>query len=120
MTEFINGLFQALAAICLLGVPLHAWRVRGRTYAIFALVILCLSLPGALVSEWLIVLRLSGETRPWVAGLFAYSIAAAGLHLTHLVKARLRGPLFRWLISVPGQAFIASGFIAAFWQRSSS
>ena len=46
---------------------------------------------------------------------FAYSMAAAGLHLAHLVKARMRTWPFRLGVSVPGQTFIAAGFMEAGW-----
>ena len=46
-----------LALILLLAVPAYAWAVRGRTYGIFAFVILIIALPGALavharLSDW--------------------------------------------------------------------
>ena len=39
-------LFRALSLATLVGVPLVAWRLRGRSYAIFGFLILALSLPG--------------------------------------------------------------------------
>jgi predicted MPP superfamily phosphohydrolase len=37
------------------------------------------------------------------------------LQLAHLVNAQLRGSVFRWLVSIPGQAFLATGFISGIW-----
>ena len=101
--------FWAVAAVVAAGVPLYAARERGTTYAGFAAVILALSLPGALVSEPRVAALLGGS---WVTWIFTAGTAAAGVHLAHLVRARLRGAVFRWVISVPGQAFVAAGFIA--------
>ncbi len=115
--EWVDAVWmlRGLALLAFVGLPLYAWRVRGRRYAIFGLVILAFSLPGALVTH----ARLSGwlfaEWRPWVDLAFAYSLGAAGLHLAHLVRARLRARPFRVLVSVPGQAFLAAGFLAGLW-----
>ena len=56
---------------------------------------------------------------PWRAlagAAFAWGMAASTLHLLHLVRARLRGRVFRALVSVPGQTFIAASFMAGPWQ----
>ncbi len=115
MDQLLAPLFWALAALTVVGVPLHAWRVRGRRYAVFALVILVLSLPGAVVMH--------GRLREWLSPgaaltadvAFAYSMAAAGLHLVALVRPRLRARAFRWLVSVPGMAFVAAGTLSGLW-----
>lgn len=115
MAPTLAQLFWALAALTAVGVPLHAWRVRGRRYAIFALVILTLSLPGAVVMH--------GRLREWLSpsaalaadAAFAYTMAAAGIHLAALVRPRLRTRAFRWLVSVPGMAFIAAGTLSGLW-----
>ena len=104
VAELLHVLFLAFAAAAFAGVPLYAWHQRGRSYAIFAAVILGFSLPGAIASEMLIAPRVPEPVRWWVAAFFAYSVAAAGLHLAHLVRARLRSPAYRWLVSVPGWA----------------
>jgi predicted MPP superfamily phosphohydrolase len=109
-------IFRAVALATLVAVPLVAWRVRGRIYAIFGFVLLALSLPGA----WATAVRLEGwATAPGrdlaLAG-FAWGMTAAGYHLLHLVRARLRGRWFRALISVPGQVFLAASFMAGPWQ----
>ena len=44
-----NSPLAALAVLTVVGVPLYAWMVRGRTYAIFSLVILAFSMPGMLI-----------------------------------------------------------------------
>lgn len=81
MSALLEGLFLAVAASAFVGVPLYAWRQRGRPYAIFAAVILGFSLPGAVASELLISPRVPEPVRFWVVALFAYSVTAAGLHL---------------------------------------
>jgi hypothetical protein len=106
---------RALALGVAIGVPVYALRVRGRRYATFGAIVLALSLPGALVAH----ARLADLAGPggsrWVDAAFAWGVAAAGLHMTHLVRARLRGPVFRALVSVPGQTFTAAGFMAGWW-----
>jgi hypothetical protein len=42
-------------------------------------------------------------------------MAATGAQLALLVTARLRGPFYRWCVSVPGQAFLAAGFLGGLW-----
>jgi len=112
----VPELFPPLALLTWLGVPLYALRARGRPYALFGFLLLCATLPGALVTH----ARLSGwvaaDLRPWLDVAFAGAMAAAGLHLAHLVRARLRGTAFRLAVSVPGQAFLAAGLLAGAWQ----
>jgi predicted MPP superfamily phosphohydrolase len=116
MSFELGVVFRGLALAVLVGVPLVAWRVRGQTYAAFGFVLLAFSLPGA----WLTLGHLEawlGE--PWrgLAGLaFVWGMAASGAHLLHLIRARLRGRVFRALVSVPGQTFIAASFMAGPWQ----
>ncbi len=115
VSDPLYWIFPILAAVTMVVAPGFAWRERGRRYATFAGVILGMSIPGALIGHW----RLA-HTLPeaWVTGLhllFGYSMAAAGLHLTHLVRARMRGPLFRLGVSVPGQTFVAAGFMMGGW-----
>jgi predicted MPP superfamily phosphohydrolase len=90
--------------------------VRGRAYAAFAAILLALSLPGALASY----LRLRSWALPSVGFVwdlvFSTCMAATALHLVHLVRAQLRSPWFRLAISIPGQAFVAAGFLAGVWQ----
>jgi len=106
---------RVLALVVAIGVPLYALRVRGRSYASFGAIVLSLSLPGALIAHARLA-DFAGPTRaPWVDAAFAWGVAAAGLHMVHLVRARLRGPLFRALVSVPGQTFTAAGFMAGWW-----
>jgi hypothetical protein len=111
----VERLFWALTTLVLVGVPLYAWSVRGRSYASFAFVILGLSLPGAVIMH--------GRFLDWLPpglGLganvaFVYTMAAAGLHLVSLVRPRLRTRPFRWLVSVPGMAFVAAGTLSGLW-----
>jgi predicted MPP superfamily phosphohydrolase len=79
------------------------------------LVILSFTIPGALILHERWTVLTADSLRPALHLLFAYSMAAAGIQLAHLVRARLRGELFRWLISVPGQTFIAGGMLAGPW-----
>jgi hypothetical protein len=107
--------FPALALATLIGVPLYAWRVRGRVYAIFGLVILAIALPGALFMHPRLVAMLPSAAAPFLHGAFAYGMAAGCTHLLGLVQARLRPRPFRWLVSIPGMAFIAIGALSGLW-----
>jgi predicted MPP superfamily phosphohydrolase len=106
---------RLLAVVVAIGVPLYALRVRGRRYATFGAVVLALSLPGALISHARLAALAGPRAAPWLDAAFAVCVAAVGLHMTHLVRARLRGPVFRALVSVPGQTFTAAGFMAGWW-----
>lgn len=111
----LSWLFWTLAAATAVGVPLHAWRERGRTYATFSAVLLGLSLPGALVLEARLSTWGDGDFAGGVSLAFSAAMLATGVQLAHLVRARLRGRLFRWTISIPGQAFVAAGFLGGLW-----
>lgn len=106
---------RVLAAVIALGVPAYAWWARGRSYATFAAVIIAFSLPGALVGHARLTALLGPPWGFWLDVLFFFCLAAAGLHLAHLVRARLRSAAFRLAVSVPGQAFVAAGFLAGWW-----
>ncbi len=80
----------ALALATLLSVPLYAWRVRSRAYAIFGFVILAMSLPGALLVHARLRELFAPAPRLALDGLFVWGMAAAGMHLLALVRARLR------------------------------
>jgi len=112
----ITWAFRLVAGIALVGVPLYAWRVRGRSYAVYAGVILLFSLPGAVLTHVRLATWLPPAQRLVVDAVFLYSMAAAGLHLAHLVRARMRSLPFRVGVSIPGQTFIAAGFLAGLWQ----
>ncbi|MFK7896175.1 MAG: metallophosphoesterase [Myxococcota bacterium] len=111
----IGQIFPALAFLVWLGVPIYAAIARGRLYAAFAAVVLSFALPGALILHDRLREIASGGTQTLLDLIFAYSMAAAGIQLAHLVRAKLRGPAFRWLISAPGQTFIAGGMLAGPW-----
>jgi predicted MPP superfamily phosphohydrolase len=115
VTEWATWAFPFLALATWIGVPLYAALARGRFYAIFATVILSFSIPAA----WILHVRLgplvSPPLRTLLDVLFAYSMAAAGLQLGHLVRARLRSRAFRLLVSIPGQTFLAAGMLAVPW-----
>jgi len=117
-TELLDDtgwIFPVLALTTWIAVPCYAAIARGRLYAAFAGVLLTFSLPAALILHARLRLVMPGD---WVGPLdllFAYSMAAAGIQLVHLVRARMRSSLFRWLVSVPGQTFIAAGMLAFPW-----
>ena len=114
MLPFPDAVVPALALGVASAVPLYAAIRRGRTYAVFAAVLLALTLPGACIA-WV---RLIAWLAPWRASLdvaFAWGIAALGVHLAHLVRARMRGRVFRALVSVPAQIFCAAGFLSGAW-----
>lgn len=107
--------FHAAVIATALFLPPYAWARRGRPYAIFALVILLLSLPGAVALH----ARLVGWATPGGSALltllFAWGMTAAGTHLAALVTPRLRSRPFRLGLSVPGMTFIATGALAGLW-----
>lgn len=115
MTDGTFSLFRVLAIITWIGVPLYAAIVRGRLYAIFSAVILTFALPSSLILHSRLREFLSADLTPLLDLVFVYSMAAAGIQLAHLVRARMRGSIFRWLISVPAQTFIAGGMLATPW-----
>lgn len=111
----LSHLFPLLAFATWLGVPLYAALARGRFYAIFSAVLLSFALPGALILHGRLRTLAPEIVVPPLDLLFAYSMAAAGLQLAHLVRARMRSRGFRWLVSVPGQTFIAGGMLSGPW-----
>jgi predicted MPP superfamily phosphohydrolase len=115
VTNNIAEIFQVFALATWVGVPLYAAIVRGRFYAIFTLVILSFSLPGALILHSRLRELTSPDVTLLLDLLFAYSMAASGIQFAHLVRARMRGRIFRWLVSVPAQTFIAGGMLAGPW-----
>lgn len=108
-------LFPALAVVVWIGVPTYAAIARGRFYAIFSAVLLTFALPAALILHARLRLVVPDALTTPIDLAFAYSMAAAGVQLAHLVRARMRTSLFRWAISVPGQTFIAAGMLAGPW-----
>ena len=111
----VSWLFHAIAAATAVAVPLYAWRVRGRSYGIFSGVLLCFSLPGAVLMHARISSSLGSESAAWVSLAFSALMASTAIQLVHLVRAKLRGPLYRFVISIPGQAFLAAGFVSGVW-----
>lgn len=107
--------FYSLAVIVLVGVPLYAWRVRGRMYAIFGGVVLGVSMPGLLLTLPKFELWFPASWLPVIHALALYSLASAGFHMAHLVRARMRSRVFRLLVSIPGQATVAGGFLTVGW-----
>ncbi len=115
MTIDLAILFPVLAVATWLGVPLYAAFARGRFYAIFSAVLLTFSLPGALVLHSRLREAFPAEWMLAIDAIFAYSMAAAAIQFAHLARARMRSSAFRWLVSVPGQTFIAGGMLAGPW-----
>lgn len=114
LVSSLEPAFHAVAFATLILVPLYAWRVRGREYAVFGLVILAISLPGALALHARLEALSPGAGRA-VDVLFLYGMAAASAHLMALVRPRLRKSPFRLLVSIPGMAFVALGALAGAW-----
>ena len=111
----LDSLFPLLAFGIWIAVPVYAATARGRLYAAFAFGVLTLSIPGAMILHGRITDFAGDAARAPLDALFAYSMAAAGVQLAHLVRAKMRTPLFRALVSVPGQTFIAGGALAGPW-----
>ncbi len=108
-------LLWGLAGATWIGVPIYAAIVRGRLYALFSAVLLTFALPSALILHTRLRALASPDVAIALDVLFSYSMAAAGVQFAHLVRARMRGSLFRWFVSVPAQTFIAGGMLATPW-----
>lgn len=115
MTGTAGGAFAAIALATLIGLPLYAWHRRGRGYAIFGLVILLVSLPGAVITHARLVAWAPPGAVPWLDALFLFGMTAAAVHLVALVTPRLRVMPFRIGISIPGMTFIAAGALSGLW-----
>ncbi len=111
----LGWIFPAIALATWVAVPAYAALVRGRFYAAFAGVLLTVSLPAALVLHARLREAVSTDLVGPLDLVFAYSMLAAGIQFAHLVRARMRGSLFRWCVSIPGQTFIAAGMLAGPW-----
>jgi uncharacterized protein len=107
--------FLWIALAVLAGVPAYAWAVRGRGYATFGFVILAIALAGAVALHQRLATWAPPDARPWIDVAFVYGAVAGGVHLAHLVRARLRSSLFRGLVSIPGMVFIAVGALSGLW-----
>ncbi len=97
------------------GLPLYAGRFRGRTYAIFATVLVLFSFPGAVGLAARTAAQAPEELRWAVGWAFVYGMLTTGVHFASLVRARLRPRAFRWGVSLPGMAFLALGALAGPW-----
>jgi hypothetical protein len=107
-----SWLLPALALAVGVGIPLWAGHARGRTYGIFAGVVLAFSFPAGVVLGMRLQ-RLAGPLLgPLIGWAFAYAFAVTGIHFASLVRARLRTRTFRWAVSVPAQAFVALGALS--------
>src|SRR5262245_55261238 len=105
-------LLPVLALVVGVGIPAWAARARGRTYGIFAAVVLGFSFPAGVALGIRLQALLGTVLGPAVGWLFAYALAVTGIHFASLVRARLRTRAFRWAVSVPAQAFIALGALS--------
>ena len=112
---WLAGSVIALALLTLLGVPIYAWLVRSGRYAIFTGISLLVSLPGAIVMHARLLDLMPAELDALLTAGFLYSLGAAAIHTTSLVRARLRHPVFRLGISVPGQMCLVAGFLSSVW-----
>jgi predicted MPP superfamily phosphohydrolase len=112
--DVLHLAFPAFALWSLVCVPLYAWRVRGGAYGAFGFVVLAVALPGAFALHGRLA-TLVPALAGWLDAGFAFGMAAACVHLMALVRARLRSRTFRWLVSRPGMAFIATGALAGLW-----
>ncbi|MDJ0853269.1 MAG: metallophosphoesterase [Myxococcota bacterium] len=107
--------FPAIAFAIWASVPAYAWAVRGRTFAIFAAVVMAISLIGAVVTHARVSAWILPGYRGWLDAGFLCFMLAAAVHYAHLVRARMRGRPFRLAISIPGQYFAATGALASVW-----
>jgi hypothetical protein len=111
----LSWLFHAIAGTTAVGIPLYAWRKRGRGYGIFSAILLCISLPGAILMHARLSAWVPPASASWVTLAFTALMAATGVQLVLLVTARLRGEIYRVLISIPGQTFLAAGALSGVW-----
>src|SRR5262249_17285635 len=114
MTPFSppSWLLPGLALLVGVAIPGWAAHARGRTYAIFAAVVLALSFPAGVVLGIRLQTLAGPVLGPAIGWAFAYALAVTGIHFASLVRARLRTRAFRWAISVPAQAFVALGALS--------
>ncbi len=96
------------ASALAVAVPFYAWRERGRTYAIFAGVILALAFPASLVVAGRVA-QTFPDAATAIHATCALALAVGAGHLASLVRARLRPRWFRWGVSIPGMTMIAAG-----------
>ncbi len=109
LTSPPTWLLPALALAVGIGIPAWAGHARGRTYGIFAAVVLAFSFPAGVVLGMRLQSLAGPVLGPLIGWSFAYALAVTGIHFASLVRARLRTRTFRWAISVPAQAFVALG-----------
>jgi predicted MPP superfamily phosphohydrolase len=107
--------FRALVVLTALGIPLYAAVSRGRVYGIYTVLILAIALPGAVVMHVRYLGLVPPSLEPLLDAAFLWGMIAAAWHLGSLVTARLRSPLFRYGISIPGMVFIAAGALSGVW-----
>ena len=104
-----------LGAATVSGVPIRAWIVRGRPYALFTLILLLLSVPAALVVHGRLRGALPPAAVPWLDATFVWGLVATTAHLLALAEPRLRHAPFRLGISVPAMVFLSTGALSLVW-----
>ncbi|MCB9796697.1 MAG: metallophosphoesterase [Alphaproteobacteria bacterium] len=88
-----------------------AGALRGRAYAVFLAVMLGVHAASVTaLSPWLVSLW---PAVVWLQG-------AALLHSLSLTRPSLKPPLWRALVSLPGSAFVAAGFLALPWAAAAT
>lgn len=115
LADIARAAFPVLALATWVLVPIYAFVQRGRSFALFSTVTFGISIAGAMAVHARLDDWMPAAALPWVDLAFAAAIVAAAVHYAHLVRARLRGEVFRRLVSAPGQAFVAASFLATFW-----
>jgi len=108
-------IFYCLIATVVVGVPLYAYRVRGGPYAAFGAVALAISMPGVALVETRFERWFPADLVPLFQAVALYGVVVSGIHLAHLVRARMRSRWFRLFVSVPGQVVVAAGFMMGVW-----
>ena len=107
-----DALLPSLAAAIGVGVPLFAAKARGRTYAMFALVLVTISFPAGVVLATRLIDLVGPRAGAFLGWAFVYGLLATGIHMASLVRARLRGRWVRYAVSMPGMAMLALGALA--------
>ena len=102
-------LFVAAASAIGVALPLYAWRARGRTFATYSAILVVIAFPAASALGVRLDTLAAEHGVGGVGWLFLYAIGASGVHLSLLVRARMRNRFYRYAVSVPGQALVALG-----------
>ncbi|MDE0884101.1 MAG: metallophosphoesterase [Myxococcota bacterium] len=115
MIDALPWIFPTLTLVTLVTIPLYAGLRRGRFYSIFSAIVLGLTALGAGLVYFRMADYVPAAALPWLQVAFALGMLSTAAHYASLVNARMRGRAFRGLISIPGQVFLAAGFMSTFW-----